>query len=378
MRKVYQDGDVFYAEDANQLAYPIPDGQDFIGHGPKVVDAYLDDNPDQIKSRFYNFYDRLKVSHTSGLTFNYLGGSVLLSNGNIITISAGSINIPDNSTVYIFVGSTGIVQQSSVLPNESFPLARITTADGTLSGNITDLRDKLVDRISPSTIPTTQVFPPGMMVEYGGNTAPSGWLLCNGAEYQINSYPALYAAIGTAFGGNGTTTFRVPDRRGRVGVGAGQGTGLTNRTLGQSGGQETVTLNVSQIPSHNHGINDPGHSHAVSDPGHNHGVRDLGHNHALYSITSDPPYVSSQTDGFQAKFGVGVAGEDAANKAYLNTNLEGTPLVSTHGADISIYGNRTGISLSAASTGITTNTQGGNGSHENMPPFVVLNYIIKT
>ncbi|MBD2168073.1 tail fiber protein [Calothrix membranacea FACHB-236] len=365
MRQVFQNGDVFYAEQANAIAYPIPDGQDYIGHGPKILDNYLDDGNDQIKSRFYNFYDRLKVSQSSGLTFNYLGGSVLLSNGNIVTISAGSINVPDNSTVYIFVGSTGIVQQSSVLPNESFPLARITTANGDLSGSITDLRDKLVDRISPSTIPTTQVFPPGMMVEYGGNTAPSGWLLCNGAEYQINSYPALYAAIGTAFGGNGSTTFRVPDRRGRVGLGAGQGTGLTNRTLGQSGGQETVTLNVSQIPSHNHGVNDPGHSHAISDPGHVHGVNDPGHRHSLYPFRQ-----YAQGGGANQENGAEITQVPGGSNIYPNTTSVGT--------GVSIARNGTGLSLSAASTGITTNTQGGNGSHENMPPFIAVTYIIKT
>ncbi|MBD2196624.1 MULTISPECIES: tail fiber protein [Calothrix] len=360
-RRIFSDGDVFYAEDANQIAYPIPDGQDYIGHGPKIIDSYLDDGNDQIKSRFYSFYDRFKVTHQSGLTFNYLGGSVLLSNGNIVTISTGSINIPDNTTVYIFINSNGLVQQSSVLPNESFPLAKLTTAEGSLSGNIIDLRDKLVDRISPSTIPSTEIVPTGMMTEFAGNTAPTGWLLCNGAEYQINSYPALYAVIGTTYGGNGTTTFRVPDRRGRVGLGAGQGAGLTNRTLGQSGGQETVTLNVSQIPSHNHGINDPGHNHAISDPGHNHGINDPGHSHKVRVNRNDGTgnYIADSNGGHQ----------------FLVTN-EFEAL--TSGTNISILGARSGINLSAASTGITTNTQGGNGSHENMPPFLVVHYIIKT
>ncbi|BAY23704.1 phage tail collar domain-conataing protein [Calothrix sp. NIES-2100] len=360
-RQLFQDGDIFYAEDANQIAYPIPDGQDYIGHGPKINDNYLDDGNDQIKSRFYNFYDRLKVSHSSGLTFSYLGGSILLSSGNIVTISAGSINLPDNSNVYIYVGSNGTVQQSSVLPNESFPLARVTTASGALSGNITDLRDKLVDRITPATIPITQVVPTGMMVEYAGNLAPTGWLLCDGTEYQINSYPALYAAIGANYGGNGTTTFRVPDRRGRVGVGAGQGTGLTNRTVGQTGGQETVILNVSQIPSHNHGVNDPGHIHAISDPGHIHGVIDPGHSHKIRVNRND---------------GTGnyVADSNGGNQFIVTNDFDAL----TSGTNISIARSGTGLALSAASTGITTNTQGGNGSHENMPPFIVLNFIIKS
>lgn len=365
-RRIFSDGDVFYAEDANQIAYPIPDGQDYIGHGPKIIDSYLDDGNDQIKSRFYSFYDRFKVSHQSGLTFNYLGGSVLLSNSNIVTIPTASINIPDNSTVYIFINSNGVVQQSSALPNESFPLAKLTTAGGSLSGNITDLRDKLVDRISPSTIPSTEIVPTGMMSEFAGNTAPTGWLLCNGAEYQINSYPALYAVIGSAYGGNGTTTFRVPDRRGRVGVGAGQGTGLTNRNLGQTGGQETVTLNVSQIPSHNHGINDPGHSHSVNDGGHSHGVNDPSHRHQLVNS-------AGLIRGVSATVNNSAAGPE------LSSNSTGEIINTSNSVTgISIFNNRTGITLNSSSTGITTNSQGGNGSHENMPPYLVLNYIIKT
>jgi microcystin-dependent protein len=363
-RRVFQDGDVFYAQDANQIAYPIPDGQEYIGHGPKVIDNYLDDGSDQIKSRFYNFYNRLKVSQSSGLTFNYLGGFVLLSTGNLVSISAGSINVPDNSTVYIYVASNGTVVSSSALPNESFPLAKLTTSGGDLSGSITDLRDKLVDRISPSTIPSTEIVPTGMVTEYAGNSAPTGWLLCNGAEYQINSYPALFAIIGTNYGGNGTSTFRVPDRRGRVGVGAGQGAGLTNRTLGQSGGQETVTLNVSQIPSHNHGINDPGHSHGVNDAGHNHVLSDPGHRHGLFPFRQYAEGNGGRGDG-----------------AELTTVPGGSntyPSTANNSANIAIFAAKSNISINSNTTGITTNSQGGNGSHENMPPYLVMNYIIKT
>ncbi|BAY64994.1 phage tail collar domain-conataing protein [Calothrix brevissima NIES-22] len=360
-RRQFQDGDIFYAEDANQIAYPIPDGQDFIGHGPKIIDNYLDDGSDQIKSRFYNFYDRLKVSHQSGLTFNYLGGSILLSNGNIVSIASGSFNVPDNSTVYVFVASNGTLQQSSQLPNESFPLAKISTSAGILNGSIIDLRDKLIDRISPSTIPVTQILPTGMIAPFGGNSVPSGWLLCNGSEYSINNYPALYAILGTAYGGNGTTTFRVPDLRGRGLIGAGQGSGLTNRTLGQSGGQETVTLSTSQIPSHTHGINDPGHSHSINDPGHTHGVYDPGHSHKVRVNRNDGTgnYIADSNGGHQ----------------FLVTN-EFEAL--TSGTNIGIYGSGTGISLNAANSGITVNAQGGNGSHENMPPYLVMNYMIKT
>jgi len=82
----------------------------------------------------------------------------------------------------------------------------------------------------------------------------SGWALCDGSILQINDYPDLYSVIGNIYGGDGITTFALPDLRGRVPVGQGQGVGLTNKTLGQQYGQETVTLTSSNLPAHNHQI----------------------------------------------------------------------------------------------------------------------------
>ena len=377
MRRVYQDGDILYAQDVNAIAYPIPDGQDFIGRGPKVADEYLDDAADQIKSRFYNFYDRLKVSHQSGLTFSYLGGVVLLSNGNTVSINPGTIAVPNNSTSFIFVGSNGAVQQSSTLPNECFPLAQVTTASGVLSGDVNDLRDKLIDRVAPGAIPSQVIIPSGSGMEYWGSTLPSGWLWANGSFYDPTAYPALFAAIGYTHGQSGSL-FRVPDKRGRVSVGAGQGAGLTNRTLGQSFGEESVTLNTNQIPSHNHGINDPGHSHSVSDPGHGHGVNDPGHFHAAFCNTYDGNSDQRrQTDGFLSKPNVGITGEDTGTKGVITTNASGNQLISSSGTGLSIYGSGTGVSVNGSGTGITTNAQGGGGSHNNIQPSLVCNYIIK-
>jgi microcystin-dependent protein len=84
------------------------------------------------------------------------------------------------------------------------------------------------------------------------NTVPSNWMECNGQTLQISSYSTLFFAIGTTYGGDGTSTFVLPNLNGRVAVGAGQGSGLSSYSLGQSGGQSSVTLTVNQIPSHSH------------------------------------------------------------------------------------------------------------------------------
>jgi microcystin-dependent protein len=87
---------------------------------------------------------------------------------------------------------------------------------------------------------------------FGGNFAPVGWALCNGQSMSISEYEVLFNLIGTTYGGNGTTTFNLPNLQGRLCVGMGQGPGLSNYAIGQVGGTETVTLTTAQMPSHVH------------------------------------------------------------------------------------------------------------------------------
>jgi microcystin-dependent protein len=100
--------------------------------------------------------------------------------------------------------------------------------------------------------------PPGTVAAFAGATAPAGWVLCDGSEYDGTSgtYAALYTAVGVTFGdGNASAgSFNVPDLRGRVVVAAGSGAGLTPRTVAQSFGEETHTLSVAEMPSHDHTI----------------------------------------------------------------------------------------------------------------------------
>ncbi|MCB1636391.1 MAG: phage tail protein [Xanthomonadales bacterium] len=88
---------------------------------------------------------------------------------------------------------------------------------------------------------------------FAGNFAPVGWIICDGSLLSVSSFETLFQLIGTTYGGDGINTFAVPDLRGRVPLHAGQGNGLTSRSLGASGGSEWVTLSPSQIPQHDHG-----------------------------------------------------------------------------------------------------------------------------
>jgi len=94
----------------------------------------------------------------------------------------------------------------------------------------------------------------GQILLVSFNFAPRGWVMCNGQIMSISQNQALFALLGTTFGGDGETTFALPDLRGRVPIGFGQGAGLQNYPLGQSGGEEQVTLTIAQIPAHTHTI----------------------------------------------------------------------------------------------------------------------------
>ncbi|NCP19910.1 MAG: phage tail protein [Erythrobacter sp.] len=92
----------------------------------------------------------------------------------------------------------------------------------------------------------------GQISYFGFEFCPKGWLRADGQLLAISQYNALFALLGTRFGGNGVQSFALPDLRGRVPLGDGRGPGLTPRTLGERGGSETNVLNVAQMPQHTH------------------------------------------------------------------------------------------------------------------------------
>lgn len=94
----------------------------------------------------------------------------------------------------------------------------------------------------------------GQISMFGFNYAPQGWAKCNGQLLQIAQNQALYSLLGTHYGGDGRTTFALPDLQGRLPMHQGQGAGRRPRTIGQSGGQEQVTLTTQQLPAHNHSV----------------------------------------------------------------------------------------------------------------------------
>jgi microcystin-dependent protein len=173
-------------------------------------------------------------------------------------------------------------------------------------------------------------------------TPPKYWLNCDGSAVSRNTYAALYTLIGTTYGaGDGTTTFNLPDLRGRFGLGAGQGASLTNRLLGAVGGEETHALTIAELAVHSHTASQGNHSHTIPDPGHNHSI--------------------------------------GANAGILATGSSGWQFGGGSGGNWGTIASPTGITgTTAASAGAITIANAGSGSgHNTMPPFLVINFIIK-
>ncbi len=150
---------------------------------------------------------------------------------------------------------------------------------------------------------------------FGGNFAPAGWMFCQGQLLAISEYDTLFNLIGTSYGGDGQNTFALPDLRGRVPVH--QGTGISTYTLAQTGGLETVTLTINQIPSHTH-----------------------------TAIADNNPGTATATDPTNAFYG--------------------------YGGTTELYSGHTG----ALKTLETPPNQGGSQPHENHQPFLAVSFII--
>lgn len=115
--------------------------------------------------------------------------------------------------------------------------------------------------------------------------APRGFAFCNGQILSIAQNSALFALLGTTYGGNGISTFALPDLQGRTPIGSGQGAGLSNRTLGEAGGAATVTLGINEMPAHAHAL-------ATSS-----GAADRSNARGNYlALPPDPVYSSAASD----------------------------------------------------------------------------------
>ncbi len=162
----------------------------------------------------------------------------------------------------------------------------------------------------------------GQIILFAGNFAPRGWAFCDGQALDITDHEALFAILGTTYGGDGRMQFKLPDLRGRVPMHAGQGLDLSPRDLGQKCGTETVALSASQLPEHRHEL-----------------------------LVSEAP-----ADGSRPSGGALATGNIYVNSSGATHQQKSEPTIALNSKTIS--------------------QTGGSSPHENMQPTLCLNYII--
>jgi len=165
---------------------------------------------------------------------------------------------------------------------------------------------------------------------FAGTFAPKGWAFCDGQILQISQNAALFSLLGTTYGGNGQSTFALPNLNGRVPIGYGDGPGLTSRVEGETGGQETVTLLASEMPVHSH------------------------------VVTAGTVGVPSYT---------GVGNSDTPENSYPASSSKSYTTIET--GNVSTKG-----AMNTAGSTVQLSMTGGGQPHNNLQPYLVVRYII--
>jgi microcystin-dependent protein len=334
----------------------------------------------------------------------------------VVSTAGGSANVS---------GTLQVTAKTGNLVTLLNPVAgALPIADTTKPGIVNTLSGSAGDYIGGDNACHSAVMaiPTGTILEYGGSSAPTGFLMCIGGTQLIANYPALYAVLGTTYGGDGSTTFGIPDKRGRVSIGAGQGTGLTNRVRGQgtgaTWGEETHVLVDAELSSHQHTLS--AHTHAMGnhthtmahthtmgnhvhnmDHYHNWGaqgshIHSLGghvHSYTYPTFGAGGYQLAAQSGGVQigsasTNTGGPSANSDAASTPAGNTvyasqtnagwvNTAGPSTNTTDGASVSTTSGPS-TNTSAGPSSDTTSVTGTDTAHNNMMPFVTTNFMIKT
>lgn len=235
------------------------------------------------------------------------------------------------------------------------------------------------------------ILPAGAVIPYAGSAAPAGWLMCGGQEVSRTDFAALFAVVGTTYGsGNGTTTFNIPDLRGRViageddmgGTAANRltagGSGITGATLGASGGAETVTLTSAQsgVSAHQHantatftgtavntGNQSVDHTHSGTT-----GNDSPDHTHQTYINTSNINTRTAGTAGYNVDTGGTWNTFGASTRHQHGFTTGGVSANHTHSVT---------ASGTVAVTNVNNTAANAASAHTNTQPTIILNYIIK-
>jgi microcystin-dependent protein len=229
------------------------------------------------------------------------------------------------------------------------------------------------------------IMPPGVIMAYGAPTAPAGWLPCDGRSVSRTTFAPLFSIISTNYGSADPSSFNLPNLSGRFPLGS-----SATHALASVGGEENHTLLLAELALHAHAITDRthnhgdgGHSHTGSTSGHGHTASSPQHNHAdpghQHAVLYNLALAGTFQGGGQANFVTD--GNTPTTRVGAGLQPTAVSVVVDAAAALSVQtgGATQGLQLQPAATGITgTNNAGSGTPHNNMPPYQVVNYIIKT
>jgi microcystin-dependent protein len=220
--------------------------------------------------------------------------------------------------------------------------------------------------------------------------APQGWAMCDGRLLPISENTALFSLLGVTYGGDGVTTFGLPNLQGATPAHRGG-----SFAQGAQMGSSSVTLQPANLPAHSHDVTDLGHAHTVSDPGHAHLLDDGGHSHSLYDPghshdLSDPGHSHAySTHALSAAVGRNHQGSSGPKRTFqqqptgtaytgvvVNAAQTGVTVDNTQTTGVLVETNTTGASVETAQTDISVLPAGSSQAVPITPPTLVLNYII--
>lgn len=217
----------------------------------------------------------------------------------------------------------------------------------------------------------------GEIIAYGGGTAPTGWLICNGSAVSRATYAALFAVLSDTYGvGDGSTTFNLPDLAGRGPFGADG-----SHPRGETGGLEQITLTTGNLPGHTHTI---AHTHAID---HTHGMshtHDMGHAHGNTGANGAHKHTvgqSNATGSNNTTFARGTAKDRDVDTSTEAAHAHATAAFAGSTGGDSLFGTTAGDSRGGISGGSSAANSGSTGdgtAHTNMPPYSAVTFIIKT